>query len=353
MLEVDGIYCCDAREGIAKLDDESIDCAMTSPPYWSLRDYRVPTTKWDDGEECRLGHERECDSYIHHLVGIFRQTRRVLKTGGTLWVNLGDTFSGSWGNYSQKLAKSERLEKHFLRYNPSFKPPSAFKQDIPRKSLSGIPSRFAVEMIKDGWILRNDIIWHKTHHSPSSVKDRFTCSHEHLFFFVKDRRYYFDLDSVRKPHRSLRGRSPPASQKSRFHPKGKNPGDVWSITPSQNIKGHHATFPEELCRIPILAGCPSGGIVFDPFAGSGTTCVVAKKLGRRFIGFEMNPDYVALAQERVKALTKSVETSSTLLLSRRHERRETRCEAAAVDDWEGRPLVAREGNCRRWLEGLD
>jgi DNA modification methylase len=332
-----------------------------------------------------LGLEPDYELYLDHLVTIFNEVRSVLKTTGTLWVNLGDTYAGSWGNYGQSKLTQQRREDgsssswHRRGYDDTnFRPPAFFSQPVPRRSLCQIPSRFAIRMAEQGWILRNDIIWHKPNHMPSSVKNRFACSWEHLLFFTKTEKYYFDLNAVRMPHKTIKDhqkrwgpharlrispnimgvrRCPNPGEPGAFHPKGKNPGDFWTI-PSETrrlgailgssgvvkvpggagwtghppggqariirekdprwlspqgknpgdvweiittpFKGaHFAVYPEALCERPIKAGCPPEGLVLDPFVGAGTTAVVAKRLGRRFIGFELNPNYVRLARERL------------------------------------------------------
>ncbi|MCH8823073.1 MAG: site-specific DNA-methyltransferase [Planctomycetes bacterium] len=345
MLAINKIHRINALEGLKQLPDESIDCVMTSPPYWSMRDYGIKPTKWSDGSKSVLGLEHEIRDYVNHLLSIFEQVKRVLKKSGTVWVNLGDVYAGSWGNYAPNGVVSNRRatgkHKKWLRQgivNPQFRPPSSRKQLVRNKSLSLIPEQFVLGMAQQGWILRNRIVWHKPNHMPSSVKDRFTNSWEHLFLFSKSKKYYFDLDSVREPHLSLKKnminltsspkirvshhptgkRLPPKpGDPQAFHPKGKNPGDCWDISTrsfKSVMKGkgngqgdgnetgdaHFAVYPEQLCERPIKAGCPRGGIILDPFMGSGTTAVVAKKLGRSFIGLELNPEYVKMARQRLR-----------------------------------------------------
>lgn len=189
MLALNKIHCMDAREGLEKLPDESIDCVVTSPPYWAMRDYRIPATKWGDGMRSVLGLEPTFDAYLEHLLEIFDQIKRVLKNTGTVWVNLGDTYAGSWGSYTPKRTKEKQKQ---LRYHCSswprpayedntFRPPSSYKQFVRPRSLCQIPSRFTIAMANRGWILRDDIVWYKPNHMPSSVKNRFSCSWEHLF----------------------------------------------------------------------------------------------------------------------------------------------------------------------------
>ncbi len=410
MLAVNTIHTLDARKGLRKLSDESVDCVITSPPYWSARDYGDASVNiWDGDESCKhewqarpkqsdqhctqcgawrgqLGLEPTYEMYTRHLLSIFDDVKRVLKSTGTCWVNLGDTYAGSWGNYGPNgVVMNQRLNgtnsKPWLKQgipDTSFRPPSSFLPTSRKKSLCCIPERFMLGMLERGWLLRNRIVWHKPNHMPASVKDRFTSSWEHLLMFVKAQRYFFDLDAVRVPHKCLakipanakpsqprsahhvHGRRLPPSpgEANAMHPRGKNPADYWSISPETRSLGamigvrgavkvpsgsgwvghppggearivqerdprwlspkgknpadcwdistarrkgaHFAVFPEKLCERPIRAGCPANGLVLDPFVGSGTTAVVAKRLGRRFIGLEINPDYVKLANQRLQ-----------------------------------------------------
>ena len=299
-VQTDTIICVDALTGLKRLSNESIDCVMTSPPYWSLRNYGVKPTDWPDGSRCALGLEANCADYVSHLCDIFDDVFRVLKSSGTLWVNLGDSYANSGATVVQ--TRSTNADPKVLR-----------------KSLCLIPERFALAMVRRGWILRNRIVWRKPNHMPSSAKDRFTNSWEHLFLFVKSQKYHFDLDAVRMPHTTSTpktARNPPKIRRSNSvggrrlpphgampgarHPNGKNPGDVWLIPTTPTKHAHIAAYPERLCERPILAGCPKGGVVLDPFMGSGTTAVVAQRMGRRFLGFEINPEYVKKARARVR-----------------------------------------------------
>lgn len=328
-LEVNRIIETDAITGLRALPEESIDCVLTSPPYWSSRAYGNSPTKWKNGEDAALGEEKGLHDYLQHLLEVFDEVKRVLKKQGTLWVNLGDVYCGSWGNYSAAAPVNDRAlpsaSVSVVRWQRSsapdstWRPPTSFKQPaLQQKSLCLIPHRFAVAMCERGWILRNHIVWYKPNHMPSSVKDRLTPSWESLFFFVKDKRYAFDLDAIRVPHKSSLPVSPkPAKTRishnpkgnrlpphngeaNAMHPKGKNPADCWSIATHGGKRDHPAVFPERLCERPILAGCPSLGIVLDPFMGSGTTAVVAERLGRRWLGFEQNPRYVRVSRERLR-----------------------------------------------------
>ena len=255
----------DVLRGLTSLQDESVDCVVTSPPYWKQRDYQV------NGQ---IGRERTYQEYVKRIVEVFGELRRVLKPTGTLWLNVGDTYL--------------------------------------YKDLCCIPERIMLAMKDDGWILRNKDIWHKNNHIPSSVKDRLTSSWEPLYFFVKRKQYYFKLNAIRVPHKypeSLGDRpengktgkkrtgAPQGSRKG--HPLGKNPGDFLEINTKPYKEAHFATFPPALPEFCIKASCPPHGMVLDPFAGSGTTMMVAKQMGRSSIGIEINPDYVPLIKKRL------------------------------------------------------
>ena len=474
------IYQTDVLQALKQIPSESIDMQITSPPYWGLRDYGIEPSIWDADENCehtwedrtyrignragnkdketneaftkrnnyseqfkatnptsqfcvkcnawkgQLGLEPTFDLYIKHLCNIFDEVKRVLKKIGTCWVNLGDTYGGlghsDWSSSNPEITK--KYSK--LNQNKDFK----LKKNFPEKSLCMIPMRFAIEMVNRGWILRNDICWYKRNSMPSSVKDRFANKWEHVFLFSKSKKYYFDMDAVRKPHlqtsinpinagfsdrvafndrvrESLKGTLEPKfgskysateeekleynnkypysvqlrekefveyrnlpnieelskklneerirlgftiedielnldsqaphhwfngesfpsvsdwyrlkeigfkllefdkqmteiftkSSEKQNNPLGGNPGDFWDITTQPHPFAHFACYPERLCEIPIKSGCPKNGIVLDPFAGSGTTCLAARKLSRSFIGFELNPSYIEIANNRLK-----------------------------------------------------
>jgi DNA modification methylase len=313
MKEVNKIYCGDSLETLKTFPNESIDMVITSPPYWALRDY---------GVNGQLGLEATFQEYINKLCDIFDEVKRVLKTSGSCWVNLGDTYSGSGNGSGDK--KSNNL-KSKTTHDKIYKGQKADKTDLPNKCLLQIPSRFAIEMTNRGWILRNEIIWYKPNCMPSSVKDRFTVDFEKLFFFVKSKKYYFEQQKepmkttdITPPRGSkgvfgnmnlgLRkqdqiGRSDYTGFNDRYVPNDdffRNKRCVWSITTKGFKEAHFAVFPEDLVITPIKACCPIGGIVLDPFMGSGTTGVVCKKLNREFVGIELNPKYVDMAEKRIK-----------------------------------------------------
>ena len=282
-MRTDVIFNTDAASGLGRLPDNSIDCIVTSPPYWQLRDYGLSPILFGGRQECehdfddyaicrscggwlgQLGQEPSREMFLEHLVGIFDECCRVLKSTGTLWVNLGDSYS--------KLNKYNRTDDwppgknahclKTLRVDLSI-------HRVPHKSLCNIPGLFAEMMILRGWILRNEIIWHKPSAVPTPVKDRFTVDFEKVFFFAKSPKYDFRQRAV------------------------------WRITTEISHEKHYAPYPQKLIETPIEAGCPPGGVVLDPFLGSGTTALVARRLGRHYIGIEPNPEYVAIARSRLE-----------------------------------------------------
>ena len=297
----------DCLTELKKLPDESVHCCVTSPPYWGLRDYGV------DGQ---IGLEKTPDEYVEKLVNVFREVKRVLKNDGTLWLNLGDSYAGSGGPGSQYDNKSGTSFKgEFKKYdNPNKK-----VDNLKPKDLIGIPWRVAFALQADGWYLRSDIIWHKPNPMPESVTDRPTKSHEYIFLLAKSQKYYFDNEAVGSPiqedtieryKRSWNGDgmrdfpSGPQNHIQKFmDPQNKkrewaNIKTVWTVTTKPFKEAHFATFPEKLIIPCIKAGCPKGGVVLDPFGGSGTTGVVAEKLGRDYILIELNPNYIEMADNR-------------------------------------------------------
>lgn len=260
----------DALTILQTLPDESVQMAITSPPYWQLRDYHVAG---------QLGLEPSYDDYITRLCDVFDEVKRVLRSDGTCWVNLADTYSGSSGAPPSPFhAKARRFGYTFP------KPP---RTDIPKKSLCLIPFRFATQMVRRGWILRNVLIWKKPNALPESVKDRFTVDFEYLFFFAKSPRYYFEQQ-----------REPAVYEKGM-----RNRRCILEVNTRPLFSNHFAAYPEELIEMPIKAGCPVGGTVLDPFLGSGTTALVAERLGRQWLGIELNPEYINLAAERLAMVT--------------------------------------------------
>jgi len=303
----------DCLEELKKLDSESVNCCVTSPPYWALRDY---------GVEGQLGLEPTFQEYITKLCDIFDEVKRVLRKDGTCWVNMGDTYGGSGKGAGGKTKKQLTNKGSYFKIpKETYVPDKAPKVhgDV-AKCLCQIPSRFSIEMCNRGWILRNEIIWHKPNCMPSSVKDRFTVDFEKIFFFVKNKKYWFETqyEPNKNPEADVRrlmgnnndttrqGGSGAMKHKNRDEEKtresamrGRNKRAVWKITTKPFKGAHFAVFPEELIETPIKAGCPKGGTVLDPFCGSGTTGVVAKKQRKEFVGIELNSEYIKMAEKRI------------------------------------------------------
>ena len=300
---------------LKEIPDNSVDCVCTSPPYYGLRKYKAPDVEWRDWHG-QLGLEPDYRLYLDHLLIVTAELKRVLKPTGTLWWNMGDSYAGNMGKRSgwtdNKINQSK--EEAIANGTAIF-----MKADygMPSKSLMQLPTRFAIRMADEqGWILRNTLIWHKRNHMPSSVKDRLSNGYEFIFFFTKQKHYFFNLDAVRaksiwadKDKRSLQrrviGKSGKITEKQYatnavgYHPLGKNPGDVLELT-TQPFKGaHFAVFPPKLPEFCIKAGSPENGIVLDPFAGSGTTMLVAKQLGRSAIGIELSEEYAKMIKQRL------------------------------------------------------
>lgn len=292
------------------MPDEYIDCVITSPPYWQLRDYGYPE-QW--------GLEPTFQQYLNHLWEMMDEIYRVLKPNGTCWINLGDTYNSGGNNRSNKDGQKEGVISHDYLENTGFTKTNIKLNGKP-KCLLLIPHRFAIGCIERGWIVRNDIIWAKRNCMPESTQDRFSKKHEYIFFMVKKEKYYFDLDAIRDNHKWANDKrndgkrheykddaksnndNKVSTNAVSFNIKGKNPGDVsdfWDITTKPSSVKHFATYNTELITKPILAGCPEGGIIYDPFMGSGTTAIHAINNNRNFIGSEMSQDYYKIAMERI------------------------------------------------------
>jgi len=315
-MERNKIYQGEALEILKTFPNDSIDCVITSPPYWNLRDY---------GVDNQLGLEKSYKDYINRLCDIFDEVKRVLKPTGTCWVNLGDTYSGSgngqWDDINSKNKNYINQDQRKDKYGQA----KAGVTDIKNKSLVQIPNRFSIEMVDRGWVLRNEIIWHKPNAMPSSAKDRFTVDFEKIFFFTKETKdYYFEqilepytkpLDrwggDVLEPNEGAstwdEGTGQNAYRKRNFrpNPNGRNKRTVWSINTQSLANKHYASYPESLIEIPIDSGCPEGGLVLDPFMGSGTTGLVALKKDRDYIGIELNPNYIEIANNRLQDYLKT------------------------------------------------
>lgn len=305
------IICGDALETLKTMPAGSVDCVVTSPPYWALRDY---------GVKGQIGLEDNFATYLDKMIAVFDEIKRVLKREGTCWVNFGDTYAHQTKG-GQKNSPQHNLFDSLLRRAAI--PKLKTSVPVPAKSLCLIPERFAVKMIERGWILRNQIIWHKPNAMPQSVGDRFTVDFEKIFFFVKERRYYFErqFEPLKNPQELKRRFSNPFAKREYWQitrkksikdakamkraqeailKRGRNKRCVWSIGTGAANGKHFAVYPPQLIETPIRAGCPVGGIVLDPFIGSGTTAVVAKKLNRNFIGIELNQAYVEIVRKRLK-----------------------------------------------------
>lgn len=283
------LYHGDAATTLRALPEQSVNCVVTSPPYFGLRDY---------GATGQLGQEETPAKFVENLVRVFQEVRRVLADNGTLWLNLGDSYADS------NTTSFAETGKHVGR------PMGARAHgDRPAKSLLGIPWRTALALQDAGWILRNEVIWHKNNGMPESVADRLANKHEHVFLFSKQQRYHFDLDAIRVEPAHDRGQVPrrddeawnggtslaPHEGHRGSHPNGKNPGDVWTLNSTPFPGAHFATFPRELPRRCIQAGCKPCGTVLDPFSGSGTTGEQALLLGRKYVGIDLNRDYLDLS----------------------------------------------------------
>jgi len=305
MLELNKIYNMDCLEGLKQLPDNSINCCVTSPPYWGLRDY---------GVEGQLGLESTPEEYVTKMVEVFREVKRVLRDDGTLWLNLGDSYAnanpGSGGQcklYGAGRNMTEARYTNIKRDVSSLKP----------KDLVGIPWMVAFALRADGWYLRQDIIWHKPNAMPESVKDRCTKAHEYIFLLTKNSKYYFNSDLIREPNQdkydgkrgttktrtkfqsAMRTMSDKEEMK-KYSTQGRNKRTVWNVPTKPFKDAHFAVFPPALIEPCILAGCPEGGVVLDPFMGSGTTGMVAAMHQRNFIGFELNPEYCKMAEKRIE-----------------------------------------------------
>ena len=349
------IYQGDALEVLETFPSNLVDCVITSPPYWGLRDYG--TAKWVGGDKncdhvaslnkhggqradrnqegykklyidtCKkcgavrqdqqLGLEKTPEEYVAKMVRIYREVKRVLKKEGTSWLNLGDSYAGSNCGSNDYREKDGLGVKPQLRYQGQ-KP--GLPQGLKPKDLVGIPWRVAFALQADGWWLRQDIIWHKPNPMPESVTDRCTKSHEYIFLLTKSAKYYYDGEAIKEKSidkESITGRRKRTGgkreneyadrylkQNLRKIKKGqqyfyRNKRSVWTVTTKSYKEAHFATFPEKLIVPMVKAGCPESGIVLDPFMGSGTTAFVAERLARHWIGIELNKDYIKMANKRI------------------------------------------------------
>lgn len=349
MFEINKIYNSNCIEGLKDLPDESVNCCVTSPPYYGLRDYGTATWIGGDencdhiqslnshggeradrnqegykksfGEICgkcgaireddQIGLEKTPEEYVQKLVELFREVKRVLKNDGTLWLNLGDSYSGGGRGCDTPKQKTNKGTIDM--------PKSIVPDGCKPKDLIGIPWMVAFALRADGWYLRQDIIWHKPNPMPESVTDRCTKAHEYIFLLSKSQKYYYDAEAIKEKSvtKTLPGTNYTNTKdthgtgggntgfKKAFEKikngemNNRNKRSVWTVNTKPFKDAHFATFPEKLITDCIKAGCPENGIVLDPFMGAGTTAMVARKLNRNYIGFELNPDYIKIAEKRL------------------------------------------------------
>lgn len=311
MIDLPGItvHNGDALETLAAMPAESAQMCVTSPPYWGLRDY---------GADGQIGLEPTPEQFVSRLVEVFREVRRVLKDDGTLWLNLGDSYAGSWGNQGRKEGRGTQrpingpMLQQFRKASapahavncdmdedcscgvedapkyPERRNTGSWVRDHPTlkpKDLIGVPWRVAFALQADGWFLRSDIIWHKPNPMPESVRDRPTKAHEYLFLLAKSERYHYDAAAVCE------------------QPSGRNRRTVWTVPTRPFFGAHFATFPPDLIEPCILAGSRPGDVVLDPFNGAGTTGLVSYMHGRQYVGIELNPEYVEITRKRLTEAT--------------------------------------------------
>lgn len=339
---------------LSDMESESVDCCITSPPYWGLRSYGTEPQVWD-GEDCQhewgdeytieqsggthnkfadkknwdlgtrsqgnfclkcnawrgeLGLEPDFNLYIKHLIRIFNEVKRVLKKTGSCWINLGDSYNNNPSNSgNSNLGNAMALSQVGRQQR--------LQSTIQSKSLCQIPQRFSIAMTDNDWILRNTIIWHKPNCMPQSANDRFTVDFEYIYFFTKSQKYYFQQQFEKSidPESFIgrRFRNPNKYEKEGYplqphnfvktigktYPE-RNKRSVWTFPTQPSSEEHFASYPNELVRIPIEAGCPKNGTVLDPFSGTGTTLYVAKELGRNYIGIDLKQEYNEIADKRLR-----------------------------------------------------
>ena len=310
----------DVFDKLKTLDNNSIDCVVTSPPYWGLRDYGVAG---------QLGLEPTYQEHIKNIVELFRAMKPKLKDSATIWLNYGDSYAATVNGTKVKDMK-KNLQKNRIKNKGKTngvyddrgfidKPFSTIQGSLKPKDLVMIPNRIAIALQDDGWWIRSEIIWHKPNPMPESIKDRPTSAHEKIWLITKSRKYYYDSDAIREPlastsltrlnqpnlnnqkgsNRGNGGMKLNGNMKAVGNIETKNKRNVWTITTKPCKEAHFATFPKDLIEPCIKAGCPVGGVVLDPFGGSGTTGIVAKQLNRTAILIELNPDYMEIAKKRI------------------------------------------------------
>ncbi len=256
----------DTRDVMKELPTGTFQCAITSPPYWGVRDYGI------DGQ---IGAEPDLNEYVTNLVKVFSEVRRVLRSDGTFWLNIGNTYTSGGRKWRQEDSKNKGRAM-------SYRPPTP--EGLKKKDLVGVAWMVAMACQREGWYLRNDIIWYKPNCQPESVRDRFTVAHEYLFMMTKSEHYYFDQDAIKERTSDGNGL--------------KNRRTVWSINTEPCPEAHFAVFPRALIRPCVLSSTKKGDLILDPFYGAGTVGLVAKELDRRAVGIEIKPEYVEIANRR-------------------------------------------------------
>lgn len=264
----------DTRSVIQSIPNDTVQCVITSPPYWGVRDY---------GMDGQIGAEPDLDDYITTLSTVFDEVYRVLRPDGTFWLNIGNTYTSGGRKWRQKDAKNKGRAM-------TYRPPTP--KGLKKKDLIGVAWMVALACQRNGWYLRNDIIWHKPNCQPESVKDRLTVAHEYLFLFTKSERYYFNQSAIKE--RATNGNGT------------KNKRTVWSINTEPFPEAHFAVFPKSLVRPCILAGTRQNDLVLDPFYGTGTVGIAAVELGRRCVGIELKTEYVSIARHRSKSVQSTI-----------------------------------------------
>ena len=299
------IHIGNALNKLKELPEQSVHTCVTSPPYWAQRNYN------DEAEQ--LGMETDSETYIANMVAVFREVKRVLKDDGTLWLNLGDTYGqqqGSGFNTNKAKGRTNRVKDMQTELGDV-----KVNFGLPIKNLAGIPWRVALALQADGWYLRQDIIWHKPNPMPESCTDRCTKAHEYIFLLSKQAKYYYDNEAIKEEAKYPNGPDSPQNIKKGKGMKGmeireglskigalekRNKRSVWTVTTKPFKEAHFATYPKDLIEPCILAGCPEGGTVLDPFAGSGTTGIVAAMFQRRAVLIELNAEYVEIMEARME-----------------------------------------------------
>lgn len=295
----------DCRDVLKTLPDESAHCVVTSPPYWGLRDY---------GMSGQIGLDSSPQEFIAALVAVFREAKRVLRRDGTLWLNLGDCYNSIGHKKSHSGFGTTGLAGGIAQEHTPLRKENT-DPELKHKDLCLIPARVAMALQADGWWLRSDIIWHKPNPMPESVTDRPTKAHEYIFLLAKSERYYFDAEAIREPavggagggfssvyhaeQRKAISGGDPSSGYAGVTFDDRNKRSVWTVTTKGFADAHFATFPPDLIEPCILAGCPEGGTVLDPFGGAGTTGLVADRHHRDAILIELNPEYAEMARKRI------------------------------------------------------